>query len=109
MDVPPAEAASQLDLKCYFVRHRNALLVRGDFSGLFMDYYIHLMDIGVKHPPELDRMLKEALVGVTMHCASRPWNERHAWTNRACGTQVFVNDAMLIRERRDEFFRVPSA
>jgi len=80
MDVPPAEAASQLDLKCYFVRHRNALLVRGDFSGLFMDYYLHLMEIGVKHPPELDRMLKEALVGVTMHGASRPWSERHAWT-----------------------------
>ncbi|MDB6071895.1 MAG: disulfide bond chaperone [Verrucomicrobiales bacterium] len=80
MDVPPDEAASRLDLKCYFVRHRNALLVRGDFSGLFTDYYLHLMDIGAKHPPELDRMLKEALVGIVMHCASRPWSERHAWT-----------------------------
>lgn len=80
MDIPPAEAASPLELKCYFVRHRNALLVRGDFSGFFMDYYLHLLEIGAKHPPQLDQMLKEALVGVTMHCASRPWNERHAWT-----------------------------
>lgn len=80
MDVPPAEAASPLSLKCYFVRHRNALLVRGGFSGFFMDYYLHLMEAGIKHPPELDRMLKDALVGVVMHCAARPWNERHAWT-----------------------------
>ncbi len=80
MDVPPAEAASQLEVRCYFVRHRNALMVRCDFSPLFMDYYLHLLDLGVKHTPAIDRMLKEALVGVTMHCASRPWNERHAWT-----------------------------
>lgn len=80
MDLPPSEAASRIDLRCYFVRHRNALLVRGDFSGLFMDYYLHLLELGIKHPPALDQMLKEALVGVLMHCASRPWNERHAWT-----------------------------
>ncbi|MES2708207.1 MAG: Hsp33 family molecular chaperone HslO [Verrucomicrobiota bacterium] len=80
MDVPPAEAASQLDVRCYFVRKRNALAVRANFSGVFMDYYLHLLQIGVKHPPQLDTMLKDALVGVTLHCASRPWNERHAWT-----------------------------
>jgi molecular chaperone Hsp33 len=109
MEVPPSDPASQLDLKCYFVRHRNALLVRGDFSGLFMDYYLHLLDIGVKHPPQLDTMLKQALVGIIMHCASRPWSERHAWTvnfqnplanffvtadnNNACVTgRVFTED-----------------
>ncbi len=80
MEVPPAEAASRIDVRCYFVRGRNALLARGDLSGLFLAYYLHLMAIGEKHPPQLDTMLKEALVGVTLHAASRPRNERHAWT-----------------------------
>jgi molecular chaperone Hsp33 len=80
MDVPPADTASLLEVRCYFVRHRNALLVRANFSPLFVDYYLHLMEIAAKHPPQLDAMLKEALVGVVMHAASRPRNERHAWT-----------------------------
>ena len=80
MDVPPAETASQLEVRCYYVRHRNALMIRANFSPLFIDYYLHLMDIQAKPTGQLDTMLKEALVGVTMHCASRPWNERHAWT-----------------------------
>ena len=80
MDVPPADTASLLEVRCYFVRHRNALLVRASFSPLFVDYYLHLMEIAAKHPPQLDAMLKEALVGVVMHAASRPRNERHAWT-----------------------------
>ena len=72
--------AISLEVRCYFVRGRNALLVRGAFSGFFMDYYLHLLACGVKHPEGLDRMLKEALVGVSLHGASRPRNERHAWT-----------------------------
>ncbi len=81
MEQPPADdAAISTEVRCYFVRGRNALLVRGGFSGMFMDYYLHLLECGVKHPAELDRMLKEALVGVTLHGASRPWSERHAWT-----------------------------
>ncbi|RYD35110.1 MAG: disulfide bond chaperone [Verrucomicrobiaceae bacterium] len=80
MNVPSAEAASKLDVRCYFVRKRNALAVRANFSGMFMDYYLHLLQIGEKHAPDIDAMLKDALVAVTLHCASRPWNERHAWT-----------------------------
>ena len=80
MDVPTPETASQLEVRCYYVRRRNALMIRANFSPFFVDYYLHLMDIGSKPSGQLDAMLKEALVGVTMHCASRPWNERHAWT-----------------------------
>ena len=43
MDVPPADTASLLEVRCYFVRHRNALLVRANFSPLFVDYYLHLL------------------------------------------------------------------
>lgn len=80
MDSSPVDAEGQIEVRCYFVRHRNALLVRANFSPLFIDYYLHLMDIESKPPPRLDTMLKEALVGVALHCASRPRNERHAWT-----------------------------
>ena len=32
-----------VEIRCYFVRQRNCLLVRGKFSDLYMDYYLHLM------------------------------------------------------------------
>jgi hypothetical protein len=34
---------SAVELRSYFVRKRNALLVRGRFSPLYLDYYLHLM------------------------------------------------------------------
>lgn len=63
-----------------FVRHRNALLVRADLSALFTDYYLHLADQGLRHPPELDRIFKDALAAFTLFCASRPRQEHLAWT-----------------------------
>lgn len=63
-----------------FVRHRNALLARADLSPLFVDYYLHLADNGIKHAPEHDRLLKDALAAFALHCASRPKNEHIAWT-----------------------------
>ncbi len=68
------------EIRCYFVRHRNCLLVRGKFSDLYMDYYLHLMQHGLKHEERLDVMLKEALTGLTLHLASRPQDESSAWT-----------------------------
>ncbi|BET68177.1 hypothetical protein ASA1KI_30950 [Opitutales bacterium ASA1] len=63
-----------------FVRHRNALLVRGRLTSLFIDYYLHLAAHGIRHDQEHDRMLKSALAAFTLHCASRPRNEMVAWT-----------------------------
>lgn len=63
-----------------FVRARNALLVRGDLSPLFVDYYLHLAERRLKYTPEQDRIFKEGLAAFTLHCASRPQREHLAWT-----------------------------
>jgi molecular chaperone Hsp33 len=63
-----------------FIRHRNVLLVRGDLSPLFVDYYLHLADHKLRPEPTQDRLLKEAIAAFALHCASRPRNEHLAWT-----------------------------
>ena len=83
-DTPPAtqpvDDSTRIDVRSHFVRHRNALAVRADFSPLYVDYYLHLMDQGIKHEPLHDQMLKEALAAVVLHAVTRPWKETHAWT-----------------------------
>lgn len=67
-------------IESVFVRHRNALLVRGQFTSLYTDYYLHLMEHGLRHPAELDGMLKDSLAMLTLHLVARPWAETIAWT-----------------------------
>lgn len=67
-------------LESLFVRQRNALWVRGSFTGLFTDYYIHLMEQKIRHNPELDMMLKEHLVMLSLYLSTRPWAETTGWT-----------------------------
>lgn len=69
-----------LEIRSYFVRGRNALVARADFGELYVDYYLHQGQHGYQHTPQHDEMLKEALASLTLHCASRPWNESWAWT-----------------------------
>lgn len=69
-----------VEIRCEFVRGRNCLLVRGQFSPLYMDYYLHLMQHGIKHADQLDQMLKDALAALALHLASRPQDETCAWT-----------------------------
>jgi molecular chaperone Hsp33 len=78
-DAAPAQNYTSIEIRCYFVRQRNALLVRGQFTDLFVDYYLHLADHGLKLTDLQDGTLKEGLVGLTLHLASRPWNEFHSW------------------------------
>lgn len=75
-----AEGPSDIEVRSYFVRKRNALLVRGIFSDLFMDYYLHSAELKLQLAPQIDGMMKDALVAFTLHLAACPWNERHAWT-----------------------------
>ncbi len=63
-----------------FVRHRNALFVRGDFSALFVDYYLHLADQKLHYEPVQDQVFRDGLAAFVLHCASRPRNEHLAWT-----------------------------
>lgn len=67
-------------IESIFVRHRNVLMVRANFTDIFTDYYLHLGDQKLRYPPELDRRMKELLVVMTLHAVARPWSETHAWT-----------------------------
>lgn len=69
-----------LEVRTYFVRGRNALLARAYFEPLYVDYYLHLSDLQARPEPEHDRLFKEALAALTLHCASKPHNEVTAWT-----------------------------
>ena len=72
--------AQGLEVRTYFVRGRNALVARADFSDLYVDYYLHQGQHSYQHDPRHDEMLKEALAAQTLHSASRPRNEVCAWT-----------------------------
>ena len=63
-----------------FVRRRNVLMLRGHFPGLYTDYYLHLMQHGLKNPPVLDETLKELIAMLALHLVARPWAETIAWT-----------------------------
>jgi len=63
-----------------FVRQRNVMLVQADLSPLFVDYYLHLSDNGLKYPPEQEPLLRRGLIAFTLHCAARPRYEHLAWT-----------------------------
>ncbi len=80
MDTEDPQIAEDLEVRTYFVRERNALLARADFGSLYVDYYLHQGQYGYQHAPKFDGMLKESLAALTLHCASRPWNEAWAWT-----------------------------
>ncbi len=80
-----------------FVRHRNALVLRGQFTPIYTDYYLHLMQHQVRHPVELDDMLKDALAMLVLHLVARPWAETIAWTVnlRAPRLNLFVTGGSL--------------
>lgn len=84
-------------IESIFVRHRNALLVRGQFTSIYTDHYLHLMQHGVRPPAELDQMLKDMLALLTLHLVSRPWAESIAWTAnlRAPRINLFVAGSSL--------------
>jgi molecular chaperone Hsp33 len=77
---PVNTADAGLEVRTYFVRARNAMVARAEFSDLFVDYYLHLTDHAIKPEPDHDAMFKRGLAAFTLHCASRPWNELTAWT-----------------------------
>ena len=84
MDQPPpstsADPSSLVEVRSYFVRKRNALVTRGQFGPVFMDYYLHVADHGLRLAESLDVMMKESLIGMVLHLAAKPHNEEHAWT-----------------------------
>ena len=79
-------------IESVFVRKRNALVLRGRFTPLYTDYYLHLMQHGIRHAAELDQMLKDLLAMLALHLVARPWAETLAWTVnlRAPRVNLFV-------------------
>lgn len=80
-DPETAEVVNEsIEIRCYFVRHRNALLARGQFTPIYTDYYLHLMQHGLHVPADADVFLKDGFAALALHLASRPRNETVAWT-----------------------------
>ena len=77
---PPNTADAGIEVRTYYVRHRQTLLARADFGELLVDYYLHLSANRITVAPEHDAMFKRALAAFTLHSASRPRNEMIAWT-----------------------------
>ncbi|MEM9480243.1 MAG: Hsp33 family molecular chaperone HslO [Verrucomicrobiota bacterium] len=80
MSDPATSSSNVIESRSYFVRERNALAVRADFAPLYIDYYLHLMQHGLKLRVDHDGYLKDALAAFALHMVSRPWKERSAWT-----------------------------
>lgn len=89
---PMQPAEDFTTIESIFVRHRNALLLRGQFTPIYTDYYLHLMQHGIRPPGELDQMLKDTLAMLALHLVARPWAETIAWTAnlRAPRMNLFV-------------------
>ncbi len=79
-DSSPSASDTPFAVETFFVRQRNVLLARADFSELYVDYYLHLSEHQVQVDPTHDALFKRALAGFALHCVSRPWNEMTAWT-----------------------------
>lgn len=89
---PPVNANDFTQIESIFVRHRNALLLRGQFTPIYTDYYLHLMQHEIRHAGEIDAMLKDSLALLALHLTARPLAETVAWTAnlRAPRLNLFV-------------------
>jgi molecular chaperone Hsp33 len=93
-------------IESVFIRKRNALLLRGQFTPVFTDYYLHLMQHGIRHVAELDGMLKDSLAMLALHLTARPWAETIAWTVnlRAPRVNLFVTGGSVSEEVTGRIF-----
>jgi molecular chaperone Hsp33 len=80
MSTQPDPELAPVEVRSFFVRNRNCLLVRGKFSPMFIDFYLHLMEHGLQLEGDTDSMLKDALACLALHLCSRPLDEGGAWT-----------------------------
>ncbi len=83
------------------MRHRNCLLLKADFSPLFVDHYLHLMQQGTQYGELVDGLFKDVLAYFTLHLVSRPWAEYHAWTLNLCSpltANLFVSGSSLTED-----------
>ena len=55
-----------ITVESIFVRGRNCLALRSKFSPLFTDYYLHLMQYGLRNEELYDSLLKELMAYFTL-------------------------------------------
>ncbi|MFT3830221.1 MAG: Hsp33 family molecular chaperone HslO [Opitutaceae bacterium] len=75
---PPPEQG--LEIRSHFVRSRNVLVTRAEFSELYVDYFLHLSTYHLQLDPAHVALFKDALAAFLLHCAARPRHEIVAWT-----------------------------
>jgi molecular chaperone Hsp33 len=80
MSDPEKSPDPGIEVRTYFARGRNVLVARAEFSELYAALYLHRMDCGNHLEGASEQLLRDALAAVTLHSASRPWNEMVAWT-----------------------------
>ena len=88
-------------VQAVFVRQRNCLLLCADMSPLYVDYYLHLMQHGLRHAETEDAVVKKLLAYFTLHLVSRPWQEYHAWTFNTCApscAKYFISGSSVDEE-----------
>jgi molecular chaperone Hsp33 len=98
-ETDPKQQAGEdpITVESIFVRERNVLLVEANFTPIYIDYYLHLMQHGLRYPEELDLKLKEMLAFLILHATARPWAENIAWTAnlRAPRANLFASASSL--------------
>ncbi len=89
-----------------FVRYRNVLMVKAQFTPIYTDYYLHLMEQKLRHKEDLDQKLKDLLAFLTLHLVARPWAETIAWTItlRAPRVNLFVTGSSLFENITGHLF-----
>jgi len=105
MDATPAQSPKPVDgfttVESIFVRHRNCLMLTADFSSIFTDHYLLLMQNKLRYPALEDGLFKDLLAFFTLHLVSRPWKEYHAWTLNLCqpaAATLFVSGSSLTED-----------
>jgi len=96
----------QITLDSIFIRERNALMIRADFSELFAQYYLHLSEYKLKPTTKIDDLFKDWLACFSLHLVARPWKETHAWTLnlRAPRLNIFLSGSCVSQQVVGRFF-----
>jgi len=74
------DAGSGSEIETHYLDEQGVLMMGGHFPGFYTEYYLHLMQHGLRYESAHDLLLKEALAALGLHLASRPQDETVAWT-----------------------------
>lgn len=73
-------APNEVEVRSDYVRSRHCVVIRGDFTAVWEDLALHLLQNAHRVDPDAQRLLKDALAGLTLHLVSKPRDELSAWT-----------------------------